>query len=202
VSDAINVFDISRLGDAGCDEIWVRIEDLKPLLSRAGLALVPARGAEPREEREWFCPQCGVTRLGVDEDGCCTDCGATCCRMSELRALLSRAGWVFDEETKTFWHMANFLDPADKGFALTIERMRELLATRGLALVPAADVVTPEERAVLDASLAFPEHALGSTATIIGMPRKQLSDLCWRWEQAVLLLHEARRKAGGNAKKE
>ena len=42
MSDAIDVFDISRLGDAGCDEIWVRIEDLKPLLSRAGLALVPA----------------------------------------------------------------------------------------------------------------------------------------------------------------
>jgi hypothetical protein len=102
------------------------------------------------EEREWFCPQCGVTRLGVDEDGCCTDCGATCCRMSELRALLSRAGWVFDEETKTFWHMANFLDPADKGFALTIERMRELLATRDLALVPAADVPTPIQDAAAD----------------------------------------------------
>lgn len=46
MSDAIDVFDVSRIGDAGCDEIWVRIEDLNPLLSRAGLALVPAAAVE------------------------------------------------------------------------------------------------------------------------------------------------------------
>lgn len=91
------------------------------------------------EEREWFCPQCGPSgpvMPTVDEDGCCALCGATCCRMSELRALLSRAGWVFDDEALTFFRLANFLDPADQGFAISVERMRELLATRGLAIVP------------------------------------------------------------------
>jgi hypothetical protein len=52
--------------------------------------------AEPTEleEREWFCPQCGVRaeRYCIDEDGCCASCGATCCRLSELRALLAKAG--------------------------------------------------------------------------------------------------------------
>ena len=73
----------------------------------------PAREEEGdvSDEREWFCPQCGPMPT-VDEDGCCAECGATCCRMSELR---------------------------------------ELLATRGLAIVPAADVLTAEERAVLEA---------------------------------------------------
>jgi hypothetical protein len=46
------------------------------------------------------------------------------------------AGWAWDDEMQTFWRLANFLNPADKGFAITVERMRELLATRGLAIVP------------------------------------------------------------------
>ena len=57
------------------------------------------------EEREWFCPQCGVLRLGVsydggalDEDGCCAGCGCTCCRMSELRAMLAARGYLVERE--------------------------------------------------------------------------------------------------------
>lgn len=69
------------------------------------------------------------------------------------------------------------------------------LADEGLALVPAAEVPTPEERAVLEASLAYPEHWLGSSATIVRGHHKQLEALSWAWEQAVLRLHEARRAA-------
>lgn len=49
--------------------------------------------SEP-EEREWFCPQCGMTGPEmpvIDEDGCCAVCGATCCRRSELVAHLAKA---------------------------------------------------------------------------------------------------------------
>lgn len=38
---------------------------------------------------------------------------------------------------------------------ITLEVMRDLAATVGLALVPAADVPTPEERAVLEACKAL-----------------------------------------------
>jgi hypothetical protein len=59
---------------------------------------------EPLEELEWFCPHCGVLRVRlrcaadsyatnvIDEDGCCAFCGYTCCRMSEVRTLLSAHG--------------------------------------------------------------------------------------------------------------
>lgn len=57
-----------------------------------------------------------------------------------------------------------------------------------------ADVPTPEERRVVEASLAFPEHFLGSSATLVsGHHRQHAEQLSWAWEQAVLRLHEARR---------
>ena len=37
---AIDVFSITKLGDAGCDEFWVRVDDMRALLAKHGLHLV------------------------------------------------------------------------------------------------------------------------------------------------------------------
>ncbi len=75
----------------------------------------PGRAASPEPMPEgWFCPLCGLLMRGqlspedviagvkegsvIDEEGCCAGCGATCCRMSELRALLATQGLAVVDE--------------------------------------------------------------------------------------------------------
>jgi hypothetical protein len=63
----------------------------------------PVHGVPEPEEREWFCPECGVrdaSNHGIDLDGACTGCGSGCCRMSQLRELLAEAGYVVEAAPK------------------------------------------------------------------------------------------------------
>ena len=96
------------------------------------------------EEREWFCPQCGVRaeRYCIDEDGCCASCGATCCRLSELRALLAKAGL----------HLVPEADKAslDAGAEIDTLSLRNLLVLRGHAALPATPGSASERWAIAE----------------------------------------------------
>ncbi len=78
-------------------------------IAQLGKELIERRNSDRRrlntpnpgepEERDWFCVECGVLRLGVsydggavEEDGTCASCGNGAARLSQVRALLATAG--------------------------------------------------------------------------------------------------------------
>lgn len=69
-----------------------RVRDLKLALGARGRELEAENSRLDSDfEAAAFCPQCGIG-VPFDEDGCCGQCGATVCAMSDVRALLRERG--------------------------------------------------------------------------------------------------------------
>jgi hypothetical protein len=70
-------------------------------------------------------------------------------------------GWLWEPDAGGFVRMFG----KKTGFCVSVNMLGRLLATQRLAIVPAAEVTTPEERAVLDAWPLLSEDARESALT-------------------------------------
>jgi hypothetical protein len=68
--------------------------------------------------------------------------------------------------------------------------IRELLATQGLAIVPAAEVTTPGERKVLEACAAFPDEVLNRAEPIPSRLRGAVYEASEQWREAMIAWRE------------
>lgn len=78
-------------------------------------------------------------------------------------------GWCWEDETQSFYWSSNFIAPGRlQSLAVSLERIRALLATQGLHVVSAKDM------AVLEACAAVPDEVLHSPI----VHAEQLYPLC------------------------